>query len=130
MVPAIVDLLREYFAEHPAELIAAYLFGSVARGGAGASSDADVAVLLGRRPASTLMDQPYDLADDLRGLLRRQVDLVVLDAAPPDLVHRVLRDGILLVDRDRSRRVRFEVSARNAYFDLKPFLDRYRRPAA
>jgi hypothetical protein len=26
-----------------------------------------------------------------------------------------------------SARVRFEVAARNAYFDLKPFLDRYRR---
>ena len=35
--------------------------------------------------------------------------------------------GRLLVDRDRAARIQFEVAARNTYFDLKPFLDRYRR---
>ena len=55
---------------------------------------------------------------------------VNLDSAPPDLIHRVLRDGILVLDRDRAARIRFEVAARNAYFDLKPFLDRYRGRAA
>ena len=55
---------------------------------------------------------------------------MILDTAPPDLIHRVLRDGELVLDRDPSARVRFEVAARNAYFDLKPFLDRYRRRAA
>jgi hypothetical protein len=44
-----------------------------------------------------------------------------------DLVHRVLRDGVLLLERDRSARIRFEVRARNDYFDLLPHLRRYRR---
>jgi len=52
---------------------------------------------------------------------------VVLNRAPVDLVHRVLRDGILLLDRDPSGRIRFEVRARNEYFDLLPHLRRYRR---
>ena len=111
-------------------VVAAYLFGSQARGTAGPGSDVDVAVLFGRPPAATLLAQPFALADDLRGLLGRRVDLVVLDSAPPDLVHRVLRDGQLLLDRDPAARIRFEVAARNAYFDLLPMLERYRRGAA
>ncbi len=57
----------------------------------------------------------------------REVDLVILDGADPDLIHRVLRDGILLVEHDRSARIAFEVRARNAYFDLAPVRERYRR---
>jgi hypothetical protein len=34
-----------------------------------------------------------------------------------------------VLDRDRAARIRFEVATRNAYFDLEPFLDRYRRVA-
>ena len=54
------------------------------------------------------------------------MQIVVLNTAPVDLVHRVLRDGHLLLDRDRGRRIRFEVKARNEYFDLQPVLARYR----
>jgi len=55
------------------------------------------------------------------------VEAVILNHASPDLVHRVLRDGEILVDRDRSARLRFEVQAHNEYFDLLPILDLYRR---
>ena len=52
---------------------------------------------------------------------------MVLNRAPSDLIHRVLRDGILVLARDPGARIRFEVAARNRYFDLQPFLRRYRR---
>lgn len=67
---------------------------------------------------------------DLERLLRRPVDLVDLRAAPVDLIHRVLRDGQLLIERDARERVCFEVEKRNEYFDLLPFLRRYRRGQA
>jgi hypothetical protein len=130
MSTAIVERLRAHLARDPGELIAAYVFGSVGRGEARPDSDVDLGILAGRAPAPTLLAQPYGLADDLRGVLGRAVDVVVLDTAPPDLLHRVLRDGILVLDRDPAARIRFEVAARNAYFDLEPFLRRYRRSAA
>ena len=68
------------------------------------------------------------LEGELSEALKRPVQCVVMNHAPPDLVHRILRDQQLLLDRDPSLRVRFEVAARNRYFDLKPFLDRYRKP--
>lgn len=53
MTSSVVERLRRHFAERPGEVKAAYVFGSEARGTAGADSDVDVAVLLGRRPAAT-----------------------------------------------------------------------------
>jgi hypothetical protein len=52
-----------------------------------------------------------------------------LNTAPVSLVHRVLRDGVLVLDRAPSARIRFEVRARNEFFDLQPILARYRRRA-
>ncbi len=51
---------------------------------------------------------------------------MVLNRAPADLIHRVLRDGVLVIDRDRQRRIEFEIKARNEYFDLEPIRTRYR----
>ena len=119
--------VRSFFERRPAGVAAVYLFGSVARGSAGPTSDVDLAVLLDEDPPRTLDGLGLDLADELQAELGAPVQVVVLNTAPCDLTHRVLRDGRLLVDREPSARIRFEVRARNEYFDLKPFLDRYRR---
>jgi len=110
-------------------LSAAYLFGSFARGEATEDSDVDVGLLFTQSPEPTLDAQPFGLAAELESLLGRRVDLVVMNTAPPDLVHRILRDAVLLLERDRNARIAFEVKSRNAYFDLLPFLRRYRRQA-
>lgn len=122
-------MLRAYLGHQPDELVAAYLFGSEARGTARPDSDIDLGMLFRVSPPRTLLGQPFALADELSSLMRRPVQIVVLNDAPADLVQRVLRDGELLVDRAPSLRIRFEVAARNAYFDLEPFLERYRRTA-
>lgn len=118
--------LRAFFAAHSHDLDAAYLFGSVARGTARAESDVDVAVLPRVARHGTLDALPLDLEGELERILGRPVQVVGLHSAPPDLVHRVLLDGVLIHEGDRSRRIAFEVRARNEYFDLKPVLDRYR----
>jgi predicted nucleotidyltransferase len=111
----------------PRHVAAVYLFGSQARGTARPDSDVDLGLLYVEPPAGTLLAQPFLLEAELSAAFGRPVQCVVMNAAPPDLVHRILRDQQLLLDRDPSLRVRFEVAARNRYFDLKPFLDRYRK---
>ena len=49
-----------------------------------------------------------------------------MNGAPLDLLHRVLRDGILVLDRDPLRRAEFELAARTQYMDFLPVLLRYR----
>ena len=114
------------------DIAAVYLYGSRARGTARAASDVDLAVLFhpGREPAPGLASLALPLEAELERALGAPVQLAVLNAAPPDLTHRVLRDGRLLLERDASARVAFEVRSRNEYFDLEPYLREYRRGAA
>jgi predicted nucleotidyltransferase len=123
------DRLQAIVADAPADVVAVYLFGSVARGTATAASDVDLGVLLRTRPPSTLEGRMLDYQGDLEAVLGCPVQIVLLNDAPPDLAHRVLRDGRLLLERDRAARIRFEVATRNRYFDLLPILNEYRRKA-
>lgn len=126
---AIEAKLREFLSRNAERegIAAAYLFGSVARGTAGPRSDVDVGVLYEEDPLLTLEGLGLRLEGDLESLLGKPVQLVVLNHAPVDLTIRVLRDGKLLVDRDRMRRVRFEVKTRFDFWDLEPYLKLYRR---
>jgi predicted nucleotidyltransferase len=121
--------LREFLSRNAERegIAAAYLFGSVARGTAGPRGDVDVGVLYEEDPPLTLEGLGLRLEGDLESLLRKPVQLVVLNHAPVDLAIRVLRDGKLLVDRDRTKRVRFEVKTRFDFWDLEPYLKLYRR---
>ena len=124
---SIEQALRKLFASRPAGIVAAYLFGSVARGTAGARSDVDVAVLYEAAPPATIEGLPLDLENAIHQVVGRPVQVIVLNTAPVSLVHRVLRDGVLVLDRAPSARIRFEIRARNEFFDLQPILARYRR---
>ncbi len=122
----IVRALREHLDAHHPEVVTAYLHGSLARGEA-APRDVDVAVLLREDPPRTLAGLRVDLRDELTELLGADVDLAILNRASADFVHRVLVDRTMILDRDPSARIRFEVRKRNEYFDLLPHLRRYRR---
>ena len=119
--------LRDYFSKRPPGGVAVYLYGSEGRGTPGPGSDVDLAVLYAEPPAGTLDSPSFALEAELERLLGRPVQVVVLNSAPADLVHRILRDGRLLFEADRSARIAFEVRARNEYFDLLPILRRYRK---
>jgi uncharacterized protein YutE (UPF0331/DUF86 family)/predicted nucleotidyltransferase len=107
---------------------AVYLFGSVAAGTDTPASDIDLGVLYEAPPAAKLDAGPLDLEGDLERRLRRPAQVVVLNDAPADLRIRVVGAQRLLVERNRSARIRFEVATRNEFFDLEPMLLEYRRP--
>jgi hypothetical protein len=64
------------------------VFGSIARGDAGADSDVDL--LYVRVPGNDLGMAYFDLQEDLERLFGRRVDLVAKDG-----LHRVIRDQVL-----------------------------------
>ncbi len=126
-----VDSLREALERRP-EVLEAYLFGSLARGEAQAHSDVDVAVYLapGAEDPSGLGLDAAIAADLMRALGTSRVDVVVLNAAPPLLYHRVLRDGVRLFARDlRATTVR-EGRALSRYCDYVPQLAKIRAARA
>jgi len=132
--PAAVEArLRAFFEGDPRGAVAVYLFGSVARGDASVRSDVDVGVLFSAEPPPTLEAPQFILEAELERGLGHPVQVVALNRASADLVHRVLRDGRLVLDSDPAARIRFEVRSRNEYFDMAPIRRLYRRypaPAA
>ncbi|HEY6140167.1 MAG TPA: nucleotidyltransferase domain-containing protein [Thermoanaerobaculia bacterium] len=96
----------------------ALLFGSMARGDTTPSSDVDVAI--GLRSGAT-----FDLHDigglifELQRAVGRDVDVVILNEAPPGLAYRIFRDGRLLVEKDRRARVERQVRAILDYLDYE-----------
>lgn len=95
----------------------AYLFGSTARGAARPTSDVDLAVMLGHDDRDALARVTASLAAAVHP---RRADVVALNHAPPALAYRVLRDGILLVDRDERARVEHRVRVVDRYLDMAP----------
>ena len=112
--------------EPRAEILEAYLFGSRARGDAHGRSDVDVAVYIDKSLAD---EGRWGYRAELTTVLMdalgtNDVDVVVLNEAPPLLYNRVLRDGILLVTRDLQATTTRAGYALSRYFDFLPQLDK------
>ena len=118
---ATLAALRTALEARP-EVLEAYLFGSLARGEAGETSDVDVAVFLDeQRSASERGRLLLELTAELMSRLgRNDVDVVALNSAPPLLYHRVLRDGERLFSRDPVATTRREGQALLRYCDWVP----------
>ncbi len=104
------------------EILDAYLFGSQARGDAGALSDIDVAVYIDE---SVTNPGPYGydaelITDLMTELGTNDIDVVLLNRAPPMLYHRVLRAGKLLVTRDLQATTTRAGYALSRYLDFLP----------
>lgn len=117
------EAVAAYLADQP-DIVAAYLFGSVARGRADKLSDVDIALLFDERlGVEEGVERQLILVSELAGYADREVQVVVLNRAAPLLAYQVVRHGILLYERSRAERIAFEVRTRKVYFDLRPWLD-------
>lgn len=129
---AVIDsLARLLQAARPPGLVSAYLFGSYAAGHAHRDSDVDVGVLLGWKvypTASARFEERVRLAAQLPGALGvREVDIVVLNDAPPHLGRRIVTRGrrVYCADSEADHAYVRDVQLRAA--DLEPFLRSTRR---
>lgn len=131
MEPAEIERIGEFFAETARGVVSAYLFGSHAEDRAHRESDVDIAVLLdyGEYPdARGRFETRLRLIADLGNLLRRNdVDLVILNDAPPELGARIVTEGkrLFCSDDDADHAFVRDIQLRAA--DLRPFLERMRR---
>lgn len=126
------EILESHLCRHPPDgVVAVYLFGSRAAGRAHAGSDVDVGVLLrwDRFPtARERFEARLRLAADLGGALgRNDVDLVVLNEAPPTLGRRIVTEGqrVFCAEPELDHAFVRDVQLKAA--DLGPFLRRTSR---
>uniref|UniRef100_A0A7C5V1L8 Nucleotidyltransferase domain-containing protein n=1 Tax=Caldicellulosiruptor owensensis TaxID=55205 RepID=A0A7C5V1L8_9FIRM len=106
----IVKILKEYFDKEDA-VVFAYLFGSYAKGKEHKQSDVDIAVyineLIAKDPKKVLEFQVKHMSN-ISDMLKREVDLVILNQASPLLRHEVISEGILLLEKDHNKLVNFK----------------------
>jgi predicted nucleotidyltransferase len=125
------ERLRAHLAGRAAGTVSAYLFGSVAGGRAHRDSDVDVGVLLDRAlfpSAEERMEVRISLGSELVDVLdTNDVDLVILNDAPPELGRAIVTRGrqVYCADAEADHAYVRDVQLRAA--DLAPWLRRVRR---
>lgn len=117
---AIQSTLAAVF-ERTENVAAVYLFGSRANGKAGPLSDVDLAVLMTANDPDRGGDLKLQLyADCSRVLKRNDIDVLILNQTRNLLLlDEVVRDGIVLFDRDPSLREEFEVKVVHDAIEFK-----------
>lgn len=125
------ERLRAYFAGRARGVVSAYLFGSVAERRAHRESDVDVGALLDRvifPSAAERMEVRISLGSELVDVLdTNDVDLVILNDAPPELGRAIVTRGLRVhcADAEADHAYVRDVQLRAA--DLAPWLRRVRR---
>ncbi len=122
---AVPQAFKDYL-QRRAEIVAAYLFGSVAAGKAHKFSDVDVALLLadGVDPKQA-WDLQLEVMGEVETAFARRADVAVLNTSPLVFCYLSLKHGRLIFDRGSPQRPEFEARVYVTYFDLKPYLDIY-----
>jgi len=115
-------MLLDLLSREP-DLVAAWVFGSHARGQAGPGSDLDLLVLFEPGAAP---DRALRLAADLSGHMADQVDVVDIERTSIELAARALCEGRLVFERAPGPRVDAEVRVLSRAHDLAPTLRRQR----
>ncbi len=125
MHPDIIAKIKEVVEVHP-EIIAAYLYGSYAKGIETEESDIDVALLLSERFTQNAL-YPFKIAGKIEKNLKRKVDVRILNDASPSFLNQVFKYGKVVYSRDEKKRLSFEIQAMRAYLDIKPLHLEYNR---
>jgi len=123
----LIDNIKEV-VEKDREVLFAYLYGSSMFQSIPFDSDIDVAVYLKPSDIKSYIGKEEGLTSALIAKLHTdKIDLRILNAVPFLLQYNVLEEGIPIFVRDESERVDFEIRVMNRFFELKPYLDEYKR---
>lgn len=100
----------------------AYLYGSFAEGSGRPWSDIDLALFVG---ASVSPAEYLTLENEIgkkieEKLTGKEVDIRIFNPAPLNYQIQVVQKGKLIYSANESRRVEFETSVRDRYFDFLP----------
>jgi len=110
------------------EILFAYLYGSYIYHSIHFESDIDVAVYLMPSNIEEYIKKESELTTALIMKLHLdKIDLRILNTAPFLLKFDVINEGMLIFVRDELERVDFETRVMERYFELKPYLEEYRR---
>lgn len=111
----IIKRLRAFFKDKD-DAYLVFLFGSFVSKQITANSDIDIGILFNKIPD---IYEINDIKEDLSSLLKRAVDVVVLNNASPILRMQVIKNGVLVIQKDRNVFSLFYGDTVKQYDDLK-----------
>jgi predicted nucleotidyltransferase len=128
----ILEALTRYFADRTdSGVVSAYLFGSFAEGREHRESDVDVGVLLDWSRCPTARDRferRIELISDLIAALHfNEVDVVILNDAPPLLGRKIVTGGTRVFAADLRGDLDYVRDVQLRAADLEPWLRRMAR---
>ena len=103
-------ILTDFFKLQP-EIVAAYLYGSYAKGTSRPQSDIDLAILLDNKTTKESENIRGEMHLEVSRLLRKDPHLVVLNLSALELVRQVLSSGTLLCVNDQKVHEEFKYKA-------------------
>lgn len=121
-----LNRVSEVFGRYP-NVVAAYVFGSRARGDFREDSDWDIGVLLLQGfEAHDFLEFLEDLRSAL-GVDFEKLNLAVMNDVDIDFAFQILSEGKLLYEKDADLRSDLEVNIIKRYIDAKPLLELRRK---
>jgi len=113
--------------ENEKDILFSYLFGSYAKGTQNEKSDIDIALyLLDEKILEKYPLYPSRIAIKIEDILNKNnVDVRILNGSTLRFRNQVLMHGKLLHSKDEKKRIEFETSSLDQYFDFKFHIDRY-----
>lgn len=96
----------------------AYLFGSYARGTQRKDSDVDIAVYLINTLEEDYFNYQMKLKIELEEMLRHEVDIIILNNAPPLLKQQAFSQGHLLKCIDKDIWKNYKIKSFYEYLDI------------
>lgn len=116
----LIPLLEKFFQSHDCVELA-YLFGSAAKGKAGALSDIDIGVYLSTGMTKAQRDQKrLELIAKLTTTLKNdRIDLLVINDTPPVLNFEIIKPNVLVLARDHDLKLDVEQRIMSRYLDRK-----------
>ena len=108
-------------------VLALFVFGSAAKGSLKPLSDLDFGLVLS---SDLSKKERFEKHLDLIGVFNQifrsdEIDLIVMNDAPPRFSHRIFKEGRLLFCRDKGALANFHEMVLSRYLDVKFYRDQF-----
>lgn len=117
MEDGLIDKISQFFKKQ-GQVWSVLIFGSQAKEKATFASDIDIAILCDPQAVPDYQVM-LDMREDLVSLLKKEVDLVVLNQANPILKHQIYKNGKIIFNHNSRFYNAFFVRSLNEYDDVK-----------
>lgn len=125
-----LDTLKKYFNSRE-DVLMSFIFGSFTKGREHEGSDIDIAIYLKPEHNMLEIEEPVyyksedEIWGDLERILKREVDLVILNRSPVNICDMAAREGLPILIKNRKTFLRYMIAVSNLAVEYRDFVNDY-----